>query len=186
MRVVRIMSEVETCAVNDMYRLVKEYRRLERRIKEGKAQFDAMVESLCRKYKTERLQFEEIDPSGKFVAKDTSIGVTMVERTTVVWDAQKLERRLPKRLAHSVIEKSYTISDMKGLSQYLKSCGVDPEVFKRYITVNRNVNEKALEDLSNRGEVPDSVANGCYEVRRGKPYFVLKGVKNGGDGEPME
>ena len=50
-------------------------------------------------------------------------------------DANKLECALRKSIASKVIEKRYEIIDIEGLVEYLKTCNVDPQIFKSFIDV---------------------------------------------------
>lgn len=106
--------------------------------------------------------------------------VKRVAKTSIEWDAVKLEKRIDKSIAKQVIKKQYRISDMYGLIQYLKSCGVDPLIFKKFILVDKTVDEKAVERLGDTGQLTASQISGCYTVKTHNPYFTISDQK--GDG----
>ena len=111
------------------------------------------------------------------------LNVSMVERTNIKWFAEKLEKRVTKPIARQVIKKNYTIRDMKGLSKYLASCGVDQNEFKKYIEVEKTVDQQEVERLSEVGKISVKNISGCYMVECQKPYFKLSVKKVDGDGE---
>lgn len=107
-----------------------------------------------------------------------TIKVVKVKRKQISWNIGKLKKALPKSMLPKVIEKSYNITDMKGLTTYLKSCGVDPKEFKKYIHVTESVNEKAFDSLYSTGKIKMSDVRGCYEIQTGEPYLRLSQVES--------
>lgn len=108
--------------------------------------------------------------------------VTRVQNTRIKFDPEKLEKALGKTLSEDVIVKRYTINDMFGLVSYLKQCGVDPKVFKSFITVSKTVDDKALDQLESIGKITAEQIKGCYTVNKDRPYFTVsvgKGQRNG-------
>lgn len=104
--------------------------------------------------------------------------VKKVEKTSIEWDAEKLEKKVEKPIVKQVIKKQYRISDMQGLIQYLKSCGVDPAIFKRFILVDKTVDEKAVDRLGDTGQLTVKQISGCYVVKTQKPYFTTQVKKD--------
>jgi hypothetical protein len=147
---------------------------------EDKDRFETDMLELMDALKKNRVVFEPETPisSGTESGKLT---VAKVEKTSIEWDADKLERRLPKSVAKKVIRKKYCIADMQGLTAYLKSCGVDPKVFKTFLAIERTVDMKAIDQLGNVGELSVRQISGCYIVKCHKPYFTLSVKKDDGD-----
>lgn len=114
---------------------------------------------------------------------DGQLVVKKVEKTSIEWDAEKLEKRVEKSVAKQVIKKQYRITDMQGLIQYLRSCGVDPKIFKKFLLVDKTVDEKAVDRLGDTGELTVKQISGCYLVKSQKPYFTTSVKKDDGDGE---
>ena len=107
---------------------------------------------------------------------DSTLFVTRVQKSIVDFDVTKLEKALGKAISKDVIDKDYQITDFEGLIAYLKSCGVKPKEFKKFIKVNKSVNTKKLDNLEELGKITVDQLEGCYTVRKQNPYFkvVLK------------
>lgn len=112
--------------------------------------------------------------------------VNRVQKTSVIFDIDALENNLSKEMCKDVIDKSYTITDINRLIVYLKSCGVDPKVFKSYINVTKTVDEKKLDKLADLGLISKEQLKGCYTLKRQKPYFTVKMKRGKHDEEPKE
>lgn len=110
------------------------------------------------------------------------IKVTKVERTTVEWDVAKLKKRLPKSVLKKVLRKEYRVIGMSQLVKYLQSCGVDPNIFKQYIDVVETVDQAAIDQAGELGEITVQQINGCYTVDCQKPYFKVNLSKGKGNG----
>ena len=110
-----------------------------------------------------------------------SIKLNKVCRTTIKWNAKKLYDVLTKKQAKAVIKKRYEIIDFEGLKKYLKDCGVDPTIFKRYICVTESIDEKALDNLFQLGKVSKEEIDGCCEIDVSIPYYKLKKIDKNED-----
>lgn len=109
--------------------------------------------------------------------------VKKVYKNRVVYDAEKVENAVGKKLASEIIEKEYTVNDMVGLTAYLKECGVDPKVFKDFIDVSKTVNTAKLEQAYQLGKVEMKDLRGCYDVELISSYIDVKEVD---EQEPYE
>jgi len=70
---------------------------------------------------------------------------------------------------------------MVGLITYLKECGIDPKVFKSFISVRKTVDTKELDRLEELGMITAEQIKGCYTVKNQNPYFTVnigKGQEN--------
>lgn len=100
--------------------------------------------------------------------------VTKVSPTKIEWIPEKLKARVTKPVWKKLVKKRYEIVDMAGLVRYLKSCGVNPVIFKGFIEVTETVDEKQIERLGDLGELTPHNIAGCYVVKSSKPYYKLK------------
>lgn len=107
-----------------------------------------------------------------------SITVTRVANMTIEWFADKLRQHVTKEVFSQCVKKRYEIIDMKGLTRYLKSCGVDPKIFKQFIAVEEIVDSDAIDRASERGLLETRDIRGCYLVHCSKPYYQVR-VKEG-------
>lgn len=108
--------------------------------------------------------------------------VTRIQSSKVEFNPDKLEKALGKELSQDVIQKSYEITDMSGLITYLKEYGVNPKVFKSFISIKKTVNTKELDRLEELGKITTEQIKGCYTVKSQSPYFTVsagKGQDNG-------
>ena len=115
-----------------------------------------------------------IDTENSTRATEGSYLVTRVQRESVEFDVKKLEKKLSKDIKKKVIVKNPKLIDFDGLLKYVKSLGGDPKTFKSFFIVEKEVDEKELNRLSEIGEVSISDIEGCFEVKSRKPYYRLK------------
>lgn len=101
------------------------------------------------------------------------LSVSKVQPVKVVFDAEKLEAKIPKSISKKVISKSYVINDFSSLVQYLKSCNVDPKKFKSFLDVQRTVDENALDQAVALGEVEEEQVKECCSVSKNTPYYKV-------------
>lgn len=102
-----------------------------------------------------------------------SILVSKIQKVTINWKPKILAKILGKR-SDSVINKTYTINDMKGLISYLKKCDVDPNVFKSFINVEETVNAEELDKLEELGLIQKEQLTNCYSIKCQRPYYTVR------------
>lgn len=111
--------------------------------------------------------------------------VNRVQRSSVIFDADKLEDALGKSLSKNVIIKKYEIVDIDALITYLKECNVNPKIFKSFLSVSKLVDTQELDRLEELGKITKEQVKGCYTVRCQKPYFAVS-IKRGQDNGETE
>ncbi len=119
--------------------------------------------------------------SGEFDGAESFV-VTRIQSSKVEFNPDKLERVLGKELSRDVIHKHYEIVDMAGLISYLQGYGVNPKVFKSFISIRKSVNTKELDRLESLGKITAEQVKGCYTIKSQNPYFTVnvgKGQDNG-------
>lgn len=155
---------------------------------EKKSKFDAVQE----KFKGFKAEFAKIAKE-YFVSKgirkaefqskrsevESTVTVTMVQKSHVVFDIDKLKKAVGKKLAKRIIKKQYEIVDIDGLIAYLQDCGVDPKVFKSFLNVTEEVDEDELDQLDQLGKIDRDVIKDCYTVHNDEPYFKVTEKQNG-------
>lgn len=153
----------------------QKYEAITTQFNEIKQQFYDDMEDYFQANGIDKLSFE----SEEF--DDASMTVTKVQTTSIKFNPDKLEKAIGSEYAKQVIHKSYEITDMNALIVYLKECGVDPKIFKSFITVSKKVDAKALDNLEELGKIEAKQIKGCYSVSVGSPYFKIavgKGQSN--------
>lgn len=166
---------------------IKEYYGEQLRFKKEKERFDTLkklfycdMEELFDYEGVDKLVVEANDLDGE------DLVVNKVQKTSIDFDVDALENNLSKEMCKDVIDKSYTITDINRLIVYLKSCGVDPKIFKSFINVTKTVDEKKLDKLEDLGLISKEQLEGCYTLKRQKPYFTVKMKRGKHDEEPKE
>lgn len=150
----------------------RRYDKATKQFGEYKAEFEEAMEECFEHELAGTRKNITVDVDGK------SITVTRVAKTTIEWFADKLRQHVMKEVFSQCVKKRYEISDMKGLTRYLKSCGVDPKIFKQFISVEEVIDPDAIDRVSERGLLETRDIRGCYLVHCSKPYYQIR-VKKG-------
>lgn len=161
----------------DFYSKQQEAKRAKDEVDHMKPEFEAEMDNFFNELGAKRVAFD-----GDQSYTGCKLFVRKVERTSIEWNADRLEQRIPKKLAKQIIKKKYCIDNMHGLTEYLKSCGVDPKVFKKFLRIERTVDQKEVDRLSELGQLTVRDINGCYYVSCQKPYFTLSVKRAEDDG----
>lgn len=104
------------------------------------------------------------------------IKVTRVAPAKINWLPDKLRSKVTKPIWKQIAKKRYEISDIDGLISYLKTCNVNPKIFKSFIEVTETIDSKSIERLSELGKIKTNDIKGCYIVECSKPYYKLKEI----------
>lgn len=144
-------------------------------------EFDAKYNEKKKHYTNEINKYFEqnkINKNASLIVGDSNLCVNKVQKASISFDAEKLEKALDKDISEDIIVKQYYINDFKSLVKYLKSCNVDPRKFKKFISVEKSVNTNELERLEALGVIELDEIKGCYEVKKHNPYFMIKVKKD--------
>lgn len=154
--------------VKEFYNEQKEFKERQERFNTIKQLFYNDAEELFNYEGINKLVIDNEDLEGN------ELVVNKVQKTSVIFDIDALENNLSKEMCKDVIDKSYTITDINRLIIYLKSCDVDPKIFKSFVNVTKTVDEKKLDKLADLGLISKEQLEGCYILKRNKPYFSFK------------
>ena len=119
----------------------------------------------------------ELDEGAGYYTNHVKLNVTRVRTKKVTWLLDKLKQKVGKDIYSEVVNKTYTVNDMQGLIRYLKTCGVDPKKFKRFIDVTEELDETKLDTYYETGALKTKDIEGCYDVKVGEPYIRLTELK---------
>lgn len=117
---------------------------------------------------------DDYGDSNSYWFTDDSDSFWKLTRSTPVkveFDVDALQKKLGKKLFSQVVSTTATIDDLSGLIAYLKQFGVDPKVFKSFITVHKDVDKAALDQLEALGQIEKEDLVGTFEAKVGKPSF---------------
>lgn len=129
----------------------------------------------------DKLSFSFNDLNVSFTGFDGTIEVSKVQPTRVTFDVEAVEQALGKKRAKAVTMRRYEVNDMDALILYLKECGVDPKIFRSFITVDKSVNNNAIDHMVETGQVTEEELQGCYTISKSEPYFKVNIVKGKND-----
>ena len=119
----------------------------------------------------------ELDEGAGYYTNHVRLNVTKIRTKKVTWLLDKLKQKLGKETYNDVVDKTYTINDIQGLIKYLKTCGVDPKRFKKFIDVTEELDETKLNTYYETGALKKENIEGCYDVKMGEPYIRLTELK---------
>lgn len=97
------------------------------------------------------------------------VKVTVSTSKTINFIVEKLKEKLSKEIFDDVVTREYYIEDMEGLVEYLKSCGVRPKVFKKYIRRVDKLNKERFYKYYDFGDIKLEDLKGCYSIKESKP-----------------
>ena len=167
-------------SVLDFYEKQTEFKDMQSQFIDEKAKFNSLMESF---FESEAIDKSVVFTNHNAVGERESYTVTRVQKLSVDFDPEKLEKTLAKDIAKSVILKKYEITDIDGLIAYLKECGVDPRIFKSFLHISKSIDSVELDRLEEIGKISREQVEGCYTVKRQKPYFTVSVKRGNDDGE---
>lgn len=165
----KLNSEECKQSILNFFQKQKKFKQIQNRFGEIKADFYNDMEDYFKCNEVDGKLTIECDE----LADAQSFVVTRIQSSRVEFNPDKLEKALGKELSRDVIQKHYEIVDMNGLITYLKDCGIDPKVFKSFISVRKTVDTKELDRLEELGKITAEQIKGCYTVKSQSPYFTV-------------
>lgn len=109
-----------------------------------------------------------------FESFSDSYEVTKVTRKKVSFDIEKLERSLDKETLKQIITKRYQVVNTEEFLKYLKDLGADSNIIKQYIISTKEVNESAIDRLSELGKIDEQKVANAATVTYSEPYYKVK------------
>ena len=155
--------------VRNFYDKQREFSDIKKAFDQLKKSFEKEMELVFAESKTDSISF-----SIGSDYKDELFVVKKRCRTYIKWNFQKLAKNLGNKLFKQVVNKKYIVNDMLGLIEYLKSCNVDPNIFKKYIDVEYSLNEAELDNLELLGKVKAEQLEGCFDLSFSKPWYSVE------------
>lgn len=164
---------LERLAYQEFCEVVETYFSKKESFEEAKRLVDTSKEAF---YSDMGFYFDKLGIDSKItISLDDRRDVTIrkICKSKVTFDPDKTEKALGKAYSKEVINKTCSIADLDGLITYLKSCGVDPKIFKSFLSVKKEVDIEKLERLEELGKVSEDQLRGCFEVKNQKPYYTV-------------
>lgn len=158
----------------ELYKLNKKHDKEEADYKERKKQIFSEIKQYT--------EHEHIDDYAINTAEG-NFKFRPVVATKIIWNMEKLQEKVGKKLLNQFTDRTYVITDYESLIEYLKSCGVNPKKFAEFISVERKVNKKKLDNLSDLGEISADDISDCYRIEISSEYIKISELESLGDGE---
>lgn len=165
----RTDTTTDSVAIKEVYEL----QRIEEKYKKVKADYEAKKKKLTTSIRNYMFSNGWKNFSFENKEKNEVVSVVGVTQKRIAWNAEKLEENLDKEICNEIIQKVYTINNIQGLIKYLKSCGVDAKKFKKFINVEKKVDGKKINELSETGEISLKDIQGCYELKESEGFVRI-------------
>lgn len=95
-------------------------------------------------------------------------------KPTVEFYPEKVRAVLDKKVYENVVNKTVKINDLSGLIKLLKSYGVSPKKFKKFISVDEKIDTEKLDTLMTIGDIKFEELHGCYEAEFSENITIRK------------
>lgn len=135
-----------------------------------KNQIDGLTMLLNNKKSLMAKYFEK---SGTRTAENDDCTVYVAERTKVNYDIEAILEKLPKDKTSQFVVNTRTISNWPYFVKLMKRNGVTMAQLRPCITTKREVDQKALDKLYEKGKLELRDLEGCYDATVSKS-IVLK------------
>ena len=131
------------------------------------------------------VEFNKVYNYGEPDEKTFSFKATRVIPTVIEWDVSKLKDKLSKDILSKVVKRNRELADLQGLVNYFKDLGGDPKIFWSFFETTEVVDQKALDQLEEVGDIEAEDVAGCFEVKvKSQSYRVTsKEVEDDGEEE---
>lgn len=155
------------------------FKKVQSQFNELKAQFNSDMEDY---FECEGINNLTIESDN---LNENNLVVKRIQKSSINFNADKLEKVLGKELGKQAIIKKYEITDIDALIAYLKKCNVEPKIFKSFLIVSKSVDINELDRLEELGKISAEQIKGCYTIKQQKPYFTVN-VKRGKESGEQE
>lgn len=156
--------------VSELNKLQNDFKEYEKQFKEKKEKLQTKIRNYMYINGFTNFRFSNLDGN--------VVKVANVKQKKVDFDIELLKERLDRDILKQILIKTYTIEDFEGLKKYLKSCGVDPKKFVKYLSINEVVDQKRINELSELGEITSKDLKGCYTVTESVGYIRITESEN--------
>lgn len=179
----RIRDELEK-KIFVAYSLSEEFKKAEEEYKIQKNDIAVEISELAHRLEQENFDFE-YEPSSnakrRFGLKQNEaflMSCKRVKPVSIKYDEEAMLKSLSKDEINALFDKSYEIVDIAGLIQLLKSYGVSPKQFKKFVSVKQSLSSEKLNHLYEIGVLALDDLKGCYTVVKKSEYWKISAKIN--------
>lgn len=157
--------------MNKLEQLIFELDELKQTNKEQQDKFQIKKKYLEKKI--DQLLEKKNEVSYSFSDSGIFYKATSVKLKSIEWKINTLQQVLDKEIFNEICNKTYTIIDYDGMAKYLKSIGADPKKIKSFISCEKKIDQKKVDQLSELGEISLDDLEGCYSVQNKESYIKI-------------
>ena len=129
------------------------------------------LDSYCEKNRIDAEKGMEV--FARIKGESKRVQIKSIQAVNIVFDADKLEEKLPKSLSQKVLKRKIILDDIRGFIEYAKSLGATPEEIRKFVVIEREVNKEQLERLYDTGSITDLQLDGCYTTKKSSQYYKI-------------
>lgn len=144
----------------DLRVLNQKQKQEEESYKDKKTTLESKIKKIFDKKKVNSYSFANADGDQKKYYR-----ATVVQQKKVIFNPDMVEQVVDKKVFNQICIKKYEITDYEGLVQYMKSLGGNPSKFKSFISCDKTIDNKKVNQLSELGDITDTALEGCYTVK---------------------
>lgn len=173
-------QQIESLVV-ELNELNSNFKAAEAEYKEKKNNISSKIKDYMSIKKIDSLDF--LFKAGKYKNNPMRFTAKHICPKKIIFNPDSIEKKLSKLSKEDlslIVKKTYIINDIDGLIDYLKSCGVDPKQFKTFLTIEKTVDNKKIDELSNIGKITEEDITGCYTIKESESYFKISEVEDEG------
>lgn len=157
---VKILSDKKDKKIKSICFELFKVKQQEQEVKQKYAEIQQKVKEYFRNKDEKTIQFSVGNKSYK---------ITDVNPQKIVWDIEKLLKRfktkkIEKEIVNQIVKKTYTINDWDKFTDLLSEHGMTPTEVLPLISVDKKVDQKKMNELSEVGDITDDDVKGCYTL----------------------
>lgn len=149
----------------------KKQKEAENKYKNVKADLERKIKNLLDKKKTNTYSFANGDENKYYRA-------TVVQQKKIIFNPDVVEQIVDKKIFNQVCNKKYEITDYDGLAKYIKGLGGNPAIFKSFISCEKTIDNKKINQLSELGELSVDDLEGSYTVKPSAMWIKITESEN--------
>jgi hypothetical protein len=138
----------------------------EQQAKQRYAELQSTFQALIKKSGDRGLQFPY---------KGKNYKIINVEPIKITWDIKKLFERFNELkkcdVLNEVVEVKVNLNDVAGFKKFLKEKDIKWNEIKPFLNIEKKVNQKKMDELSQLGAITEDDIKGCYTVGEGTSYI---------------
>jgi hypothetical protein len=170
----KYFKEVATMTTAEHEKLAKEYYNGYKKLKQVSFEMAKELDKKGEKMGEYLKQRED----KKYFDDEAGFAIKYVQPQKAIFDIDKLEKNIPVYVSREVIKKRLVVDNEILFVALLNRCNFPMDEFWQCVTVEKEVDTKALEQMLDLGEVDKGMLDGTFEIVSKKPYLKVTDKKD--------